>query len=393
MHDDTLRIQLLGDFSVCANGTEISTENVRSGRLWRLFKYMALNRKGPVPTDRLIDLLWDESDCDNPLGALYTLMYRLRGLLGAQFEPARTFFVFRQRSYEWLDNAPVEVDTERFEAAVNRALACNDNTQAESLLLEAVGLYGGVLFADAELESWMIAPREYYKRLYSKCVVNLCTLYEKQGRSEDVIAVCERALGFDDCDEDFHYAYLKSLISLGLYTQAQRHVDGPVKQMTVAYGLQVSPRVQQLADSIRYHGNEHETDILKIADQLTGDDDFLAPFFCDLEAFRKIFLLERRAARRTSRPLCFAYATVTDAQGGPPDDDTLAAVFSALRRPESFGLRQSDVVSQYSRTQILMLLPGATPQGADVALRRFSEQFFISSGIQTVRFQFKTTMF
>ena len=387
MKDGILHIRLLGGFSVLANGRELSGENARSARLWRLFRFMAVNRRAPVPTERLLDLLWEEQELDNPLGALYTLMYRLRALLNSAFDQPHEFFLFRQGCYEWDPKSPVEVDADRFEIASAAALNCSDPADSERLLLDAVQTYSGPLFATLDLEAWMITARELYRRRYARCVSSLCALWEESQQYDRIVSLCESALGFDPAQEDFHFYLIRALIGLRQYARAQKHADTAIANANELYGAPFSSRLTQLADSIRYHGNQYEPEANRIAEQLLRPINESHPFLCDLDAFRKILLLERRAAIRAGRGISLACVSILRDNGETPDNEEMDAVLSALSEPKNFALRASDVLSQYSRNQLLALLPGADVGHAQIAMRRFSDCFFKNSGISGVRFQ------
>lgn len=96
-----LRIETLGNFSVRVGDEMLSDSSPRAGQVWKLFKYIITNRATPIPTDKLIDLLWPEEEVDNPIKALYTLVYRLRSILNEHFDEKQEFIIFQHNSYIW----------------------------------------------------------------------------------------------------------------------------------------------------------------------------------------------------------------------------------------------------------------------------------------------------
>ena len=84
----SLQVKMFGEFSIRL-GDRVLTDDVnRIKKVWMLIEYLLINRKSAVPQDKLIEMLWNEEDSDNPIGALKNLVYRARSVLKTLDESA-----------------------------------------------------------------------------------------------------------------------------------------------------------------------------------------------------------------------------------------------------------------------------------------------------------------
>ena len=114
-HPPVLTVFTLGTFAVHSGDDVLSIASSRAQNLWKLFKYILTNRDHPISTNRLIEVLWPDGDCENPIKALYSLMYRLRSLLNSGEAPKQDYILFRHNSYLWNKDAPCRIDVEEFD--------------------------------------------------------------------------------------------------------------------------------------------------------------------------------------------------------------------------------------------------------------------------------------
>ncbi len=101
----------------------------------------------PVSMDRLVEDLWGEAAPADPTAALHVRVSQLRRAL-AGAEPGGRELVASQAPGYALRAGPEAVDSERFGALVERALAAGDPRTRAGLLAEALALWRGTALAD-----------------------------------------------------------------------------------------------------------------------------------------------------------------------------------------------------------------------------------------------------
>src|SRR6185437_4181936 len=96
------RIRLCGSLGVQLGGEP--REQLIRGRQGRmLFAFLVLNRRRPVPRDRLVDALWDRDAAPPSESALSPVLSRLRRALAPAEIDGRTGIVLRLPDPAWVD--------------------------------------------------------------------------------------------------------------------------------------------------------------------------------------------------------------------------------------------------------------------------------------------------
>src|SRR3954469_7133823 len=140
-----LDFRLLGPLEVVENGRPVALGGPRQRALLAI---LLLHRGEAVSSDRLIDELWGEQPPATAAKVLQGYVSHLRKALGSDV------LVTRGGGYV-LIAAPEQVDTERFDARVEKArrrLADGDAPGARELLSSALGLWRGEPLADLAYE-------------------------------------------------------------------------------------------------------------------------------------------------------------------------------------------------------------------------------------------------
>ena len=142
---NVLAFRILGPLEVVDEGRPVSLGGPKQRALLAI---LLLGRGAMVPSDRLIDQLWDERPPATAAKTLHGYVSHLRKALGDEV------LLTRGGGY-LLDAAPDQVDAERFEAIAadaRRALSAGDAAGARALLDEALGLWRGEPLADLAYE-------------------------------------------------------------------------------------------------------------------------------------------------------------------------------------------------------------------------------------------------
>lgn len=379
LKQQTLEIKTLGSFSVCVGGEPLAYDSPRAGLMWKLFKFIITNRSGPIPTERIIDALWpDDEVVDNPLKALYTLMYRLRNELSRLYAEKQEFITFRQNTYTWNKTAPYSLDVEDFEE--NFRLAENETLSDDERITyykAAFELYGGDYLAESLSESWVLPQSTYLKRIYVSVVGKLCELYKSKGSFEEIVRVCERAIALDPLEDAHHILLIEALIQLKQLSQALAHYDYIAALLYNELGIQPSEKLQSLYKQIHQSTEDAQYDIDTIMEHLAEKETMgSGAFFCDLDVFHKIYQLESRALERSGQSVylaCMMFSTPAHKLPGPKQLNEAVAL---LKKVTLGGLRRGDVVTQYSKSQLLLMIPSNSYENCEKVIARLRDTFF-----------------
>ena len=117
---EKLRICMLGGCSLSYGDRTVDDSRQHARKPWLLLEYLVTFRNREIPLEELADLLYPEGGGTG--GALKTLVYRVRSLLEELGTPdSREIIVVSRGSYAWNTGTPLELDTDRFELACQRA--------------------------------------------------------------------------------------------------------------------------------------------------------------------------------------------------------------------------------------------------------------------------------
>lgn len=376
-HAPVLTVRTLGAFAVLSGDDVLSSASPRAQNLWKLFKYILTNRDHPISTDRLIELLWPDGDCENPIKALYSLMYRLRSLLNSGEAPKQDYILFRHNSYMWNKDAPCRIDVEDFDRyAAQAAEVGRDRISRIACYQKALALYQGDYLSESAMEDWVLPWANYYKRIYSSCVKALAKLLMDDCDYTAAVRVCEQAIERDPYEEILHEMLINCLINMGQLTQAMTHYNYISNLLYKELGVQPSERLQKLYKSIHQSAQDVQYDLRTI--KLSMQEDPSAShgaFLCDIEVFRQLYKLESRTMERSGQVAYVAVITVTTPAHMLPDNRTLNEAMYLLRQVTVDSLRRGDVVSQYSKSQLVLLLATITLEDCELVLGRIRRNF------------------
>ena len=140
-----MEVRVLGELEVIGPGGV--TIDVAGSRLRRLVTRLAVDAGHVVTSADIVDAVWGDEPPADPVGALQTLVSRLRRALG---NPAVV-----QQSHQGyrLTVGTDAVDAERFRRLARQGrdqLAAGDAATARTTLAEALDLWRGPALADAE---------------------------------------------------------------------------------------------------------------------------------------------------------------------------------------------------------------------------------------------------
>lgn len=362
MEKGVLRIETLGKFSVTCDGNDLSSGNARSTGVWRLFKYLLLHRHKPVATRSIIECLWPDGNCENPLKALYTLIYRLRNILkeGA----GRNYFTFSHDCYIWDGDAPIWTDYEAFESLLSQAGAAEDLAERKALYAQADALYGGSFLQEAGAQDrWASLFAAKYRAMYADAIVEYAGLYTVGHDPAKAAKLLEQALEKEPQAERLHEAQINICMLMGDYARARFHYEHALAFFGDTLDQDSRRRLAFLYSRITQQRIAAGEDLAAIQRSLLEEDtEKSGAIFCSMEIFRYIYCLFARLSRRNLAPAAIISFTIQcDCNSSAAED---------FKNTLMHSLRISDVITQLSQRQFLLLLsPGSAQYSALVAQR------------------------
>ena len=361
--------ELLGSFSMGNAGYGEKNENTTPGKAGKkvlsFLQYLIVNHTRNISIEELIEQFWPEADSNDPGNALKNMMFRTREYLKKAFPEQKELIRKLPGCYVWNPEVRIEVDTERFE---QEYLKAREKTGEErtNLLLGAVSLYKGDFLSGNESD-WTVAIRHYYQTLYLDAGKEVLAELQKKERWTEMISICEQAYEVDFSIDAFVVYHMQALISLGQPEKAIQRYGIFRRMLWQEYEIEPSEQVEQVyalaTDMSR--GSMDSQNILKLVSE-AGEEK--GAFFCTFGVFRNIVALERRHIARSKQDSTLVIVSLGNKTAPSTDSRRLQRVLTE-------GLRTGDLVARLDAGSYIIMLTGASVDGARLVTRRLEQRF------------------
>lgn len=390
----TIYIRTLGGFSIRVGDKDITDNSNQSKKPWCLLEYMVVFRRRDLSPGELINIIWADDAGSNPGGALKTLMFRSRKLLEPLGLPTQKLLVQQKGSYTWTQEYSTVIDIDQFESICTKVLNSRD-TEDEMLplCLEGLELYKGDFLPKSEYESWVIPISTYYHTLFQRLVNRTVEILLQKENYAMITSICQKAVGIEPFDEEFHYNLVYSLYKDEHVVQAVEEYQRTMDLFYNEFSISPSDRFKNLYKVIR----SREQGIgasLDVFQKNLREEAAEGAFYCEYPVFCDVYQLERRTMKRTRSSIYLCLLTLCYQRDRGPASGAPKAAMEELKRIISNSLRCSDIYTRYSNSQYLILLPIDDQGDGKSVLKRIeikfsqlysSEAFSVEYKIQPVR--------
>lgn len=370
-------VHMLGEFSITINGNQLTNLKGRTKRVWMLIEYLLANRKKDISLDQLVDILWEEGECGDPLNALKNLIYRARSLLReiAHTEDAE-FIKFERNTYTWNNDFDCVIDTEQL-VELHQQASSQTKPEEERIALykNAIALYQGEFLPKSSYSSWVISAAAYYSTLYCDCVLQVCSLLIEKQSYQQIIEICESALIHIPLEESIHKMLLYAYISANQRNRALDHYNHVINLFYKELGVDITDSMRPVYKQLINNINHIEIDLSVIKSDLKEAVATSGAYYCDYDVFKSIYRIQARSIRRTGQSIFIVLFTLTDTEGCIPEQAVSEQAVSRLKDAILISLRKGDIVASYSATQFIIMLPFISYENAEVVASRILQKF------------------
>jgi len=209
-------VRCFGSFAIVTERGTLDGAAFSRRKALELLRHLLLARGTALPRDALIERLWPDVGPDAGTNRLHVALHALRALLGQVVHGVAVALQHRHGCYRLVPDSLGSVDMFEFIDALDEArrrARAKDVSGAIACLEQALPLYRGELFADAE-DIAFEAPRQRYRDRYRAALRLLVDLYLRDGRVELAHAILIEARerhAEDKGDGDWHDALLRQI--------------------------------------------------------------------------------------------------------------------------------------------------------------------------------------
>lgn len=374
-----IELQLFGKFCLKSDRGTLSEEMISSNQLLRLLVYMLINRDKVLTHQNLIDVFWD-NDSRNPKGALKNLVYRLRNTLKVLGD--EEFICTLTEAYQWNPEIKVEADYEQWLRLLRNIRSTVDEAEKEKLCIKVVEGYNGNVTDRVANESWILSKVMGYQSQYLDTVKTLCTMLEQEKRWVEIERYSNDAMKVDSLDEDIQCMYLKSLYGQNKYDLAMLHYEKVNKMFYESMGNYYPEKLRAEFRKLLAENSDVVSDIKDVQKELVSQEDTRGAFVCDYQVFRQIYRMEARRLKRLGMAEYVMFLTIRRKNRTSPDistDPVLEQGMTLLEQQLRTSLRIGDVITRYSVTQFVVMLPACSYESGIKVGERIEKRFMNES--------------
>lgn len=376
-----IMIELFGKFSIKVDGEDATYAlgNSKKGRL--MLEYLILHRDESIASSDLYELLWPDEEIANPESALKTLVSRTRSALGRVDQALGKCILTIRGAYRWNTNLPHEVDVFAFEALCAELSAAQTmDEEIEARLDQALKLYKGDLGAFADSGNWIISRNAYYHSLFVKTIHHGIYLYKTIEDFDSVIRICRRGLEADLLDETMHLELMRALVRKNRSNEALIHYHRTKDLHYNQFGLMLPDSIQKCYREIIQADYSLDMDIDSIRRSLNQNCKTKGACICEYAIFHELYRPLVQGVQRMGKNPLLAMVMILpeNSKAFKNPSGLLEKAMNQLLTIILGALREGDVVSRYSPSQYVLLLPSLNPDKARAMLDSIRQQF--SSG-------------
>ncbi|MEN8115059.1 MAG: BTAD domain-containing putative transcriptional regulator, partial [Actinomycetota bacterium] len=241
---------VLGPLEATMDGVEV---RIAAPKQRALLAVLVLHANQMVSSDRLLDLVW--GDTDGGVGKLRFQISKLRDAL----EPDRngndsTVLVTESPGYRLVAD-PNNVDIVRFErlAAEAHERTAADAGATLTLTDKALGLWRGPALGEFEYDEWAQPAIRHLNELRLAVVEDRLDALLALGRARDVVAQAQALVTDHPLSERFRAQHMVALYRTGRHAEALRAYERTRTYLVEETGLDPSPELQRLEQQILNH--------------------------------------------------------------------------------------------------------------------------------------------
>jgi DNA-binding SARP family transcriptional activator len=241
-----LEVRLLGSLAVTLRGAPLDLGPPKQRAVLAI---LALEAGRVVPTDRIVDLLWDEPG-PRSTATLQTYVSNLRRILEPNRRPRdpAAVLVTEPPGYR-LALTALQVDAHRLVEQVERARRLHRSGElvgALDLLDEALGAWTGLLLPELSEAPFVVDAANRFTRVRLAAVVLAGEIHLSLGDHQGALAVVEPALDDHALDEHLHALTAVALYRAGRQTEALRVIERIRRSLADEVGLGPGPELTAL---------------------------------------------------------------------------------------------------------------------------------------------------
>ena len=375
---EQLQVSMFGEFSLRLGETSIDDSSNRMRKVWLLLAYLIYTRGSRIAQSQFISLIRGESseEIDDPGSRLKALFYRIRTLLNQlQDNIGHSLILSKGGNYSWNTDFPIRLDVEEFDRLCRQA--AGQQTEAEQLALyeQALQLYKGDFLPKLSMDPWVMPISTYYHQQFLNIAEHVLQAWIRSERWTDAMVLCNRALDIEPYSEDLYQHLMRCRIALGDRAGACATYEKMSELLFETFGVMPSDESRSLYREASRETNDQMVHISTVREQLREIGNAKGAVFCEYDFFKLLYQVQARGIIRSGEVVHIALLSLHGENRKPLARRSLDCAMDNLQALVVDNLRQGDVVSKCSISQLVIMLPQANYENSCAVCQRIIKAF------------------
>ena len=375
---DPIYVSMLGGFSIQRAGKRIDDGNNRMRKVWLLLAYLIYTRKNRITQEQLLSLTQGSSasEAEDPAGRLKALFYRVRAMLDPLGPRAGHDLILNKSGiYSWNTEIPLQLDVEEFDRLYTSAMVHSEDDRLV-LLMEALSLYRGDFLPKLSMEAWVMPITAYYHQRYLEAADLALSMLCQRQRWQEALALCGNALKIEPYSEELHQYQMRCQIALNDRSGAIATYESMSELLFDTFGVMPSDESRSLyREASRESSDQHTVPTETVRESLQEPGSAKGAVFCEYDFFKLLYQVQARSIIRSGDVIHIALLSVHSAGDQPLPRRSLDRAMENLQSLVVSSLRQGDVVTRCSASQLIVMLPQANYENSRLVCQRIIKAF------------------
>ncbi len=376
--DSMITVQMLGGFSISCGDRCVGDQSNRMKKIWLLLAYLIFYRNSHITQEQYLSLLQSsESDeSADPNGRMKAMFYRARSLLNQVNENAGYDWIIRKNNtYAWNTEIPLRLDAEEFETLCKAAHTTEDEEERLALYRQALELYRGDFLQKLSMEPWVMSISTYYHQLYMDSAEQAMALMESRKQWSDLAALCQKALKIESCSETVYQYLMRAGIAQNDRSGALRAYDELRELLFTTFGVMPSEKSRALYREASREMESFAVPVESVREQLREPISAKGALYCEYDFFKLLYQVQARSIIRSGDAVHIALFSLQGWRGAELSRRSLDIAMNNFKETIVSNLRQGDVVTRCSASQMLIMLPQSNYENSCAVCQRLLKAF------------------
>lgn len=373
-----LKVQMLGSFSIRYGDRAVDDRSNRMKKVWLLLAYLIFCRGSAPSRDNYLSLLQGAGNDESadPNGRVKAMFFRARTMLNQLDGDAGHQWIIRKNgTYAWNTDIPLHLDAEEFEALCKQASSEEDCARRLSLYKKALGLYQGDFLPKLSMEPWVMPIHAYYHQMFLNAAEQALSLLEAQEQWNDITPLCERLLKIEPYSEVFYQHLMRARIAQKDRSGALRAYEEMSELLFSTFGVMPEEESRALYREACREEETFSVPVGTVRDQLKEPAATAGALYCEYDFFKLLYQVQARAILRSGDAIHIALFSIHAPRGKDLARRSLDLAMNNLQELILGNLRQGDVVTRCSASQLIVMLPQANYENSCAVCRRILKAF------------------